>query len=100
MSNSDTINQQQEREEKVKMMDSMCVMAKGKQTYLNLTRRQWIDRCLDCDPTTDAKELAEGDVHIVELAQACEPESEEEDDLESVDSEDEEKEHEYKRKMY
>jgi hypothetical protein len=99
MSNSDTINQQQEREEKVKMMDSMCVMAKGKQTYLNLTRRQWIDRFLDWDPTTDAKELAEGDFHIVELAQACEPGSDD-DDLESVDSEDEEKEHEYKGKMY
>ena len=32
MSNSDTINQQQERAEKVTQMDSMCVMVKGKQT--------------------------------------------------------------------
>ena len=31
MSNSDTINQQQEREEKFKQMDSMCVIVKGKQ---------------------------------------------------------------------
>ena len=99
MSNSDTINQQQEREEKVKMMDSMCVMAKGKQTYLNLTRRQWIDRFLDWDPSTNVKELAEGDFHIVELAQACEPGSDV-DDLESVISSDEETEHEYKGKMY
>ena len=35
MSNSDT-NQEQTREEKVELMDSMCVMVKGKQTYLGL----------------------------------------------------------------
>ena len=59
------------RAEKVKQMDSMCVMVKGKQTYLGLTRRQWIDRFLEVDPTTNHEELAEGDFHIVELAQAC-----------------------------
>ena len=98
MSNSDTINQQQERAEKVTQMDSMCVMVKGKQTYLGLTRRQWIDRFLEVDPTTNHEELAEGDFHIVELGQACEPGSD--SDLESIDSEDEEKEHEYNGKMY
>ena len=55
MSNSDTINQQQEREAKVNTMDSMCGMNKGKQTYLNLTRRQCIDRFLDWNPTADAR---------------------------------------------
>ena len=55
MSNSDT-NQEQTREEKIELMNSMCVMVKGKQTYLGLTRRQWIDRFLDWDPTTDAKD--------------------------------------------
>ena len=98
MSNSDN-NEQQEREAKVSMMDSMCSMNKGKQTYLNLTRRQWIDRFLDWDPNVDKEELAEGDFHIVELAQACEPVSDV-DDLKSVDSEDEETEHEYKGKKY
>ena len=99
MRNSDTINQQQEREAKVNTMDSMCVMNKGKQTYLNLTRRQWIDRFLDWNPAADAKELAEGDFHIVEVAQACEPGSDDnDDDFESVNSEDEETEHEYKGK--
>ena len=91
MSNSDTINQQQEREAKASMM---CSMNKGKQTYLKLTRRQWVDRFLESDPTADVKELAEGDFHIVELAQSCE--MEDNDDLVSVDSEDEETEHEYK----
>ena len=66
MSNSDTINQQQEREEKVKLMDSMCVMVKGKQTYLGLTRRQWIDRYLDWDPDTSIEELTEaGKVYVI-----------------------------------
>eukprot|EP00966_Prymnesium_polylepis_P196997 4565168-Prymnesium_polylepis.1 len=59
MSNSDTINQQLEREEKVKQMDNMCVMVKGKQPYLGLTRCQWIDRFLEVDPTTNHEELAE-----------------------------------------
>eukprot|EP00966_Prymnesium_polylepis_P201795 4675717-Prymnesium_polylepis.1 len=72
-------------------MDSMCVMVKGKQIYLGLTRRQWIDRIIEVDPTTKHEELADGDFHIVELGQACKPGSD--DDLESVDSEDEEKEH-------
>eukprot|EP00966_Prymnesium_polylepis_P088261 2042663-Prymnesium_polylepis.1 len=71
-------------------------MAKGKQTYLGLTRRQWIDRYLEVDPRTSHEELAAGDFHIVELGQACEPRSD--DDVESVDSEDEEKEHEYNGK--
>jgi hypothetical protein len=62
---------------------------KGKQTYLGLTRRQWIDRFLEVDPSTNPEELAEGDFHIVELGQACEPRSDS-DDLESIDSEDEE----------
>eukprot|EP00966_Prymnesium_polylepis_P106902 2475492-Prymnesium_polylepis.1 len=52
-------------------MDSMCVMVKGKQTYLGLNFRQWIDRFLDFDPKTSVEELAEGDYHIVELAQSC-----------------------------
>ena len=86
MSNSDTINQQQEREDKIKQMDSMCVMVKGKQTYLGLTQRQWIDRFLEVDPGTNHEELSEGDFHIVELGQACEPGSD--SDLESIDSED------------
>eukprot|EP00966_Prymnesium_polylepis_P125997 2913362-Prymnesium_polylepis.1 len=89
MSNSDTINQQ-EREDKIKQMDSMCVMIKGKQTYLGLTRRQWIDRILEVDPTTKHEELTEGDFHIVEVGQACEGSDD--------DSEDEEKEHEYNGK--
>eukprot|EP00966_Prymnesium_polylepis_P123818 2863277-Prymnesium_polylepis.1 len=59
MSNSDTINQQQDREEKIKQMNSMCVMVKGKKTYLGLTRRQWIDRFLEVDPDTNPEELAE-----------------------------------------
>ena len=42
-------------------------MVKGKQTYLGLTWRQWIDRFLEVDPTTNLEELAEGDFHIVEL---------------------------------
>jgi hypothetical protein len=50
MSNSDTMNEQLERAAKVQKMDSMCVMKKGKQTYLGLTRRQWIDRSLEVDP--------------------------------------------------
>eukprot|EP00966_Prymnesium_polylepis_P014124 326081-Prymnesium_polylepis.1 len=45
MSKSDTINQHQEREEKVKQMDSMCVMVKGKQTYLG-THSASVDRSL------------------------------------------------------
>ena len=59
MSNSDT-NQEQTREEKVELMDSMCVMVKGKQTYQGLTRRQWIDRFLDWNPDANIEELAEG----------------------------------------
>eukprot|EP00966_Prymnesium_polylepis_P261608 6042936-Prymnesium_polylepis.1 len=74
-------------------------MAKGKQTYLGLTLRQWTDRFLEVDPSTNLEELAEGDLHIVELGQSCKPGSDS-DDLESVDSEDEEKEHEYDGKMY
>eukprot|EP00966_Prymnesium_polylepis_P137241 3171199-Prymnesium_polylepis.1 len=74
-------------------MDSMCVMVKGKQTYLGLTRRQWIDRFLEVDPTTNPEDLTD-DFHIVELGTACEPGSDS-DDLESIDSEDEVKEHEY-----
>eukprot|EP00966_Prymnesium_polylepis_P218042 5046360-Prymnesium_polylepis.1 len=62
-------------------MDSMCVMVKGKQTYLGLPRRQWIDRFLEVDPTSNHEELADRDFHIVELGQACEPGSD--DDLES-----------------
>ena len=69
MSNS---NQDQTREEKIAEMNSMCTMIKGKQTYKGLTRRQWIDRFLEWNPTTDPNELAEGDFHIVELAEACE----------------------------
>ena len=65
MSNSDTINPQQQREAKVSMINSMCRMKKGKQTYLDLTRRQWVDRLLESDPTVDVKEIAEGDFHIV-----------------------------------
>eukprot|EP00966_Prymnesium_polylepis_P165047 3816204-Prymnesium_polylepis.1 len=82
MSNSDTINQQQAREEKIEQMNPMCVMLKGKQTYHGLTRRQWIDRFLEVDPTTNHEELADGDFHIVEFGQACEPGSDD-DDLES-----------------
>jgi hypothetical protein len=101
MSNSDNINEQQEREAKISMMNSMCSMNKGKQTYLKLNRRQWVDRILDLDPDVDKKELAEGDFHIVELAQVCEPpDDDDDDDLESVDSEDEVTEHEYKGKKY
>ena len=77
----------------------MCVMVKGKQTYLGLTRRQWQDRFLDWDPDTSIEELSEGDFHIVELGQACEC-KEEDADLVSVDSEDEETEHEYKGQKY
>ena len=91
-------NQEQTREEKVELMNSMCVMVKGKQTYQGLTRRQWIDRFLDWDPDTNIEELAEGDFHIVELGKACEPGSD--SDLESVDSEDEETLHEYNGKKY
>jgi hypothetical protein len=64
---------------------------KGKPTYLGLTRRQWIDRLLEVDPTTKSEEITD-EYHIVEIAQACEPGSDS-DDLESVDSEDEEQEH-------
>ena len=32
---------EQTREEKIEEMESMCVMVKGKQTYLGLTRHQW-----------------------------------------------------------
>ena len=98
MSNSD-INQEQTREEKIEEMDSMCVMVKGKQTYLGLTRRQWMDRYLDWDPDTNIEELTEGEFHNVELGQACEC-KEEDADLVSVDSEDEETLHEYKGKKY
>ena len=63
-------NQEQTREEKVELMDSMCVMVKGKQTYQGLTRRQWIDRYFDWDPDQSIEELEEGDFHIVELGQA------------------------------
>eukprot|EP00966_Prymnesium_polylepis_P143518 3313170-Prymnesium_polylepis.1 len=77
-------------------MDSMCVMVKGKQTYLGLTQRQWIDRFLEFDPTTNPEDLKE-EFHVVELSMACEPASDS-DDLESIDSEDEEKEHEYNGK--
>eukprot|EP00966_Prymnesium_polylepis_P051591 1194134-Prymnesium_polylepis.1 len=89
MSNSDTMTEQQKREEKVKVMDSMCVMAKGKQTYLGLTRRQWTDRVLEVGASISTEELAEDDFHIVEFGQVCEPGSDS-DDLESIDSEDEE----------
>ena len=98
MSNSDT-NQEQTREEKIEEMDSMCVMVKGKQTYEGLTRRQWIDRFLEWNPTTDPKELSEGDFHLVELAEACEAE-EDAADLVSVNSEDEETMHEYNGQQY
>eukprot|EP00966_Prymnesium_polylepis_P204593 4739843-Prymnesium_polylepis.1 len=67
MSNFDTKTEQQKREEKTKDMNSMCVMAKGKHTFLGLTRRQWIDRFLEADPSTSPEELVEGDFHIVEL---------------------------------
>jgi hypothetical protein len=97
MSSSD---QQETREDEVKAMDSMCSMVKGKQTYLGLTRRQWIDRFLDWDPATSIEDLANGDFHIVELAKSCEMDDDDDDDLVSVDSEDEETEHEYKGKMY
>ena len=97
MSNADI--EQLERAEKVEKMNSMCVTVKGKQTYLGLTRRQWIDRFLEVDPTTNHEELAEGDFHIVELGQACEC-KENDADLVSVDSEDEETLHEYKGKKY
>ena len=96
MSNS---NQQQTREEKIEEMNSMCVMVKGKQTYQGLTRRQWIDRFLEWNPTTDPKELSEGDFHLVELAEACEAE-EDAADLVSVNSEDEETMHEYNGQQY
>ena len=98
MSNSDT-KQQQTRQEKVELMDSMCVMVKGKQTYEGLTRRQWIDRFLDWDPDTSIEELAEGDFNIVELGMACAC-KEDDSDLVSVDSDDEETLHEYKGKKY
>ena len=96
MSNS---NQEQTREEKIEEMNSMCTMIKGKQTYNGLTRRQWIDRFLDWNPTTDPKELAEGDFHLVELAEACECQ-EDAADLVSVNSEDEETMHEYNGQQY
>eukprot|EP00966_Prymnesium_polylepis_P237949 5503271-Prymnesium_polylepis.1 len=89
---------QQERQEKINQMNSMCVMVKGKQTFLGLNRRQWIDRFLELDPTTSFDELAVGEYHIVELGRACEPGSE--SDLESIDSDDEKKEHEYKGNIY
>ena len=97
MTNFDTVDRQ-ERADKIKIMDSMCAMHNGKKTYLGLTYRQWIDRFLEVDPTTSVKDLSEGDFHIVELGQACDPRSDSED-LESIDSEDEEKEHEYSGKM-
>ena len=90
---------EQTREEKIEEMDSMCVMVKGKQTYLGLTRRQWIDRFLDWDPDTSIEELVEGDFHIVELGVSCAC-KEDDADLVSVDSEDEETLHEYKGKKY
>eukprot|EP00966_Prymnesium_polylepis_P077225 1788867-Prymnesium_polylepis.1 len=74
-------------------------MVKGKQTYLGNTRRQWIDRSLEWDPDTNIEELAEGDFHIVELAQACEC-KENDADLVSVNSEDEQTLHDYKGKKY
>ena len=96
MSNS---NQEQTREEKIEEMNSMCTMIKGKQTYNGLTRRQWIDRFLEWNPTTDPKELSEGDFHLVELTEACESQ-EDADDLVSVNSEDEETMHEYNGQQY
>eukprot|EP00966_Prymnesium_polylepis_P075144 1743031-Prymnesium_polylepis.1 len=73
-------------------MNSLCSTTKGKQTYHGLTRRQWIDRYLDWDPDSNFEELAEGDFHIVELAQTIEC-MEDKDDLVSVSSGDEETEH-------
>jgi hypothetical protein len=96
---SNSIEDQQKRAEKKEQMDAMCIMVKGKQTYLGLTRRQWMDRCIEVDPNISQEELVEGDYHIVELSKACEPGSDS-DDLESIDSEDEEKEHEYDGKKY
>eukprot|EP00966_Prymnesium_polylepis_P142870 3298756-Prymnesium_polylepis.1 len=48
---------EQTREEKIKVMNAMCGMAKGKQTYESLTKRQWIDRLLDWDPSIPIEEL-------------------------------------------
>ena len=99
MSDSLNIEQQQQRAANIKEMDSMCDMVKGQLTYLDLTRRQWIDRILGCEPDTDVKELYEGDYHIVELGRACHADSDD-DDLVSVSSGDEETEHEYKGNKY
>ena len=98
MSHSDT-QQPESREEKLKLINSLCSTTKGKQTYHGLTRRQWIDRYLDWDPDTSIEELAEGEFHIVELGLACVC-KEENADLVSVDSDDEETLHEYKGKKY
>ena len=94
------MSDQQQRQQKIQEMDSMCTTVKNKQTYMNLTRRQWLDRFLELNPSTEIKDLAEGDFHIVELAQACLCPPEDEDDLESINSEDEETLHEYEGKMY
>jgi hypothetical protein len=59
MSASDVIHEKKAREEKVEQMDAMCVMVKGKQTYLGLIRRQWIDRFLEVDPSTKPEDLKE-----------------------------------------
>ena len=94
------MSDQQQRQQKIQEMDSMCTTVKNKQTYMTLTRRQWLDRFLELNPSTEIKDLAEGDFHIVELAQACLCPPEDEDDLESINSEDEETLHEYEGKMY
>ena len=91
------INEEQLREEKMKEMDAKCIMKKGKLTYMDLTRKQWIDRLLQVDPDLKPEEIKD-DYHIYEIAQACEPGSDSE--LESIDSEDEEKEIEYKGRKY
>ena len=54
-STSDTMTEQQQREAKVENMNKQCVMKKGKPTYHGLTRRQWIDRLLEVDPTTSPR---------------------------------------------
>ena len=96
---SNSVNQEQTREGEIEEMDGMCVMVKGKRTYLGLTRRQWQDRFLEWDPDSSIEELAEGEFHIVELGLACVC-KEKDADLVSVDSEDEETLHEYKGKKY
>eukprot|EP00966_Prymnesium_polylepis_P017018 392805-Prymnesium_polylepis.1 len=97
MTNFDTVDPQ-ERDDKIKIMDSMCAMHNGNTTYLGLTYRQWIYRFLDVDPTTSVEDLRKGGFHIVELGKACECGSDA-DDLQTINSEDEE-EHEYNGKMY